>query len=130
LEEIDAKRVTTSKKEPALRRRELLKAISKPLLQAVAQNANALAQSPFGCRFIYEVLLGCDGEKSEALEAVARIAEGDPGMSGHVAGSVAGGRMMKALVMGGYYNVKLGKVDGAASFASVLLDTKRWLTNK
>ncbi|KAI9767264.1 MAG: pumilio domain member 6 [Geoglossum simile] len=111
LEEIDARRATTSKKEPALRRQELLKAISKSLLQAVSQNAEALVQSPFGCRFIYEVLLGCDGEKSEALEAVARMAEGDPNTGGHVAGSAAGGRMMKVLVMGGHYSVKLGKVD-------------------
>ncbi|KAI9782963.1 MAG: pumilio domain member 6 [Geoglossum umbratile] len=111
LEEIDARRVTTSKKDSTLRRQELLKAITKPLLQVVVQNVETLAQSSFGCRFIYEVLLGCDGEKAEALEAVASAAEGDPSVDGHVAGSAAGGRMMKVLVMGGYYNAKSGKVD-------------------
>jgi pumilio family protein 6 len=115
LEEIDSRRIITSKKDPAVRRLELLKAISKPLLQAVAQNVETLVQSSLGCQFISEVLLDCDGEKTEALEAVVRVAEGDPSVDGHIAGSAAGGRMMKALVMGGHYNVKSGKVDGETS---------------
>lgn len=114
LEEIDSRRSTTSKKDPAIRRHELLRAISSPLLQVVAQNVEMLVQSSFGCQFISEVLLGCEGEKTEALEAVVRVAEGDPSVDGHTAGSAAGGRMLKSLVMGGHYNVKSGKVDGRA----------------
>ncbi|KAH0565582.1 hypothetical protein GP486_001032 [Trichoglossum hirsutum] len=125
LEEIDSRRITTSKKDPATRRHELLRAISKPLLEVVAQNVEMLVQSSFGCQFISEVLLGCEGEKAEALEAVARVAEGDPSVDGHTADSAAGGRMVKSLVMGGHYNVKSGKVDAVIpplEFHSLLYD--------
>ncbi|KAH0544097.1 hypothetical protein FGG08_001715 [Glutinoglossum americanum] len=123
LEEIDSRRTTTSKKDPVIRRKELLKAVSKPLLHAVAQNTETLMQSSFGCQFISEVLLGCDGEKTEALEAVVQVAEGDPSIDGHVAGSAAGGRMMKALVMGGHYNIKWGRVDGGVPFMPILSES-------
>lgn len=78
LEEIDQVRTTTSKKAPETRRAELAKALSPYLLKAIAAAAADLTSTSFGCQFITEVLFGAEGDKSEALAAVAEIAAGNP----------------------------------------------------
>ena len=112
LDEVDDARRSTSKKEPWLRREELLKALSPSLLGTVVDHGQALGQSPLGCAFISDVLLGCVGEKQPALEAVADLAGGDPTADGHLAHAPTAGRMLKALVLGGYYHAATGKVHG------------------
>ncbi|RAL65250.1 hypothetical protein DID88_001356 [Monilinia fructigena] len=71
LSEIDTIRTTTSKKDPEIRRQELIKALSPYLLKAIASASRELIATSFGCQFITEVLFGAEGDKSAALEALA-----------------------------------------------------------
>ncbi|KAA6411191.1 MAG: ARM repeat-containing protein [Lasallia pustulata] len=103
LDEIHRIRATTSKKEPETRRKELLKALSPPLLSFIATNAENLVQTSFGSLFITEVLLGAEGEKQEALEAIADLANASEEVRTSLE-SPAAGRMLKSLVLGGKYN--------------------------
>ncbi|KAI9743744.1 MAG: pumilio domain member 6, partial [Candelina submexicana] len=123
LEAIQSIRMATSKKEPEVRRKELIKAISPSLLSTIEQNAEKLAQSLFGCQFIFEVLLGADGDKASAMDSVADLAMGNPAVEGHVAQSQAASRMLKTLVVGGRFDVKTGKVEPVQpplGFAAIL----------
>jgi len=110
IEEVHKIRETTSKKEPETRRLELVKSLSSACLDTIASQAESLLQSSFGCQFISEVLLGSEGDKSQALASVAEAAAGDPKEEGHVAQSPFGGRMIKTLVLGGRFDPKTKKV--------------------
>jgi pumilio homology domain family member 6 len=134
LSEIDSIRATTSKKDPNIRRKELAKALSPPLISAIATCSAELVATPFGCQFIVAVLFGADGDKSEALKAVASTAAGDPNIPitapkaltaraedainthevpdpyVHIAASPSAGKMLKSLVVGGPYDKDLKKV--------------------
>ena len=112
LDEIDSIRASTSKKDPAVRRLELLKAISTPMLRAIEEHVQVLLESSFGCQFITEVLLGGVGEKSVALDKVADAVSGDPSNDEHLARSSPVGKMLKSLVLGGRFNAKTGNVEG------------------
>ncbi|KAI9875481.1 MAG: pumilio domain member 6 [Pleopsidium flavum] len=107
LDELHGIRKTTSKKEPEIRRKELLRALSVPLLASIAAQAETLVQTSFGCQFISEVLLDAEGDKREALDAIASIAKSNM----EAFESPAAGRMMKSLVLGGRYNSKTKTVD-------------------
>ncbi|KAI9696537.1 MAG: pumilio domain member 6 [Candelina mexicana] len=123
LEEIQSIRLATSKKEPEVRRKELIKAISPSLLSTIDQNAEKLAQSVFGCQFIIEVLLGAEGDKASAMGSVADLAMGNPAVEGHVAQNQAASRMLKTLVVGGRFDAKTGKVEPVQpplGFAAIL----------
>jgi len=78
LAEVDKIRVTTSKKDPEVRRSALAKSLSPFLLKAIEAAASDLIATSFGCQFVTEVLLGAEGDKAAALEAVAKTAGGDP----------------------------------------------------
>ncbi|KAI9851455.1 MAG: pumilio domain member 6 [Thelocarpon superellum] len=111
LQEIEHIRSSTSKKDPVTRRQELLRALSPNLLHAVETHATPLCQSSFGCQFVMEVLLGCEGEKSKALAQVADLAKGDPGDDEHMVKRAAAGRMLKTLVLGGRFNPKISSIE-------------------
>ncbi len=106
LNEIHEVRATTSKKEPEIRRKELVRSLSGPLLTTITTEAAQLAQTSFGCQLITEALLGCEGDKTAAVEAVADLAAGDPNTDDHIARSSYGGRMLKTLVLGGHFDPK------------------------
>ncbi|KAJ9663791.1 Pumilio y domain member 6 [Coniosporium apollinis] len=110
LDEIHEVRSTTSKKEPEIRRKELVRSLSGPVLATIAAEAAQLAQSSFGCQLITEALLGCEGDKEAAVNATADVAAGDPSAEDHIARSSHGGRMLKTLVLGGHYDPKTKKV--------------------
>jgi pumilio family protein 6 len=119
LKEIRDIRQETSKKDPAIRRQELVKAASQTLLEFIAAKAEALMGTSFGCQFIVEVLFDADGDKSSALNAVAAAAKSKPEAkeSAHV------GRMLKLLVQGGRFNNKektIEKVDPPLKFDAIL----------
>lgn len=111
LEDVDQIRSSTSKKDPGVRKQELLDALSPPLLRTVEKSASVLSQSSFGCQFITEVLLGCVGDKTKALKAIAELAEG-PSAPDDLICSVPGGRMLKTLVLGGHFDAKQKRVKG------------------
>ncbi|KAH8591663.1 armadillo-type protein [Bisporella sp. PMI_857] len=122
LEEVDRVRVTTSKKDPEVRRSELAKALSPYLLKAISTNAADLVSTSFGCLLITEVLFGAEGDKSEALAAAAAAAAGDPSYVApaepqedtlgfeqpvpHMGSTAFGGRMLKSLIAGGRFDNK------------------------
>jgi pumilio homology domain family member 6 len=138
LEEIDIIRSTTSKKDPEIRRSELAKALSPFLLKAIESAAGDLVASSFGSQFVTEVLFGAEGDKSASLKAVAETAAGDPKYlqpaatgegtedsqpPSHIAATPWGGKMLKALIAGGRYDIKTKTVlpvEPALNFADIL----------
>ncbi|KAH2529633.1 hypothetical protein KXW40_009147 [Aspergillus fumigatus] len=100
LKEIREIRKETSKKEPAVRRRELVKAASPTLLSFIAARAESLLETSFGCQFIAEVLFDADGDKMPALSAVASAAK----VKSDMKDSPFFGRLLKSLVQGGRFN--------------------------
>lgn len=122
LDQVHSIRATTSKKDPETRRKELLKALSPPLLSFIAANAATLVQSTFGCLFTTEVVLGAEGEKQAALEAIADLATVGPEVQTALA-SPAAGRMLKTLVLGGKFNPatkRIQTVDPPLGFHAIL----------
>ncbi|KAM5444118.1 Pumilio y domain member 6 [Microsporum ferrugineum] len=107
LDEVFEIRSQTSKKDPDVRRRELIAAASPALLECIVSNAAALAETSFGARFITEVLFDSTGDKAAALESVAALADSE----GDVLKSPNAGRMLKALVQGGRFNNATKKVE-------------------
>lgn len=107
LNEIHDIRKTTSKKDPDVRRTELLKAISQTLLDLIAERPEDLIRSSFGCQFVGDLLLGGIGDKKEALSAVAGLSqrEGDAEMQAALETPHAG-RLLKSLVQGGRFDKK------------------------
>ncbi|MCJ1388583.1 pumilio domain member 6 [Xylographa bjoerkii] len=110
LKEIHSIRSTTSKKDPDVRRKELAKALSPILLSYIANNAEALVQNSFGCQFVSEVLLSADGDKTEALQAIANLTEGNGAIPDYLQAPAAS-RMLKALALGGRFNPKTKAID-------------------
>ncbi|KAG4424431.1 hypothetical protein IFR04_002487 [Cadophora malorum] len=137
LAEVDKVRVTTSKKDPEIRRAELAKALSPTLLKAIPAAASELAATSFGLQFLTEVLLAAEGDKTAALKAVAETAAGDPTYiqpvvaegetstepPSHVASTSHGGKMIKSLIAGGRFDPKtkaIIPIEPALNFADIL----------
>ncbi|KAK8216374.1 pumilio domain-containing protein [Phyllosticta capitalensis] len=123
LDEIHEVRKQTSKKDPEVRRKEIVRAYSPSLLSVVAADPSALAESSFGCQFITETLLGAEGDKTEAVNAVAALAAGDPNSEGHIAQTSHAGRMLKSLATGGHFDPQtkqLKLVDPPLNFHNAL----------
>lgn len=121
LKEIREIRKETSKKDPTVRRNELVKAASPTLLEFIAASAPSLMETSFGCQFMSEVLFDADGDKSAALSAVAVAAKS----KSEVKDSAFVGRMLKSLVQGGRFNTKekvVEKVDPPLGFHSLLYE--------
>ncbi|KAI0012920.1 ARM repeat-containing protein [Xylariaceae sp. FL0662B] len=140
LEEIWEIRKTTSKKDPETRRKELVAALSPPLLAAIASSPLDLISTSFGAQMATEALLSGVGDKSSALQAIASTAEGDPnegdGLTGsadettngsapqvHISKAPHGGRMFKTLIAGGHFDKatrQIIPVDPPLHFADIL----------
>ena len=113
LPEIHDIRSTTSKKDPELRRKELVRALSPTLLPFIAAKAEELIQTSFGCQFLGEVLLSAEGDKEEALFQVAHLAhigQNSVEMQASIE-TPAASRMLKSLVLGGRFNPKTKAID-------------------
>lgn len=135
LKEIHEIRKTTSKKDPEVRRKELVTAMSPSLLDAIATSARDLVSTSFGCQFITDVLLDADGaDKTNALQAIAEAAGGDPnaaansdelytGEYAHPSQTAWAERMFKTLIQGGRFDKatrSVKPVEPALDFANVL----------
>lgn len=134
LKEVHEVRKETSKKDPDARRTELVTAMSPSLLEAIAQSAQDLISTSFGCQFVTDVLLGAVGDKSQALEAVAEAAGGDPsalensdeqysGEYVHPSQTSWAERMFKTLIQGGRFDKETKKikvVEPPLDFANIL----------
>ncbi|PKX94326.1 uncharacterized protein P174DRAFT_389508 [Aspergillus novofumigatus IBT 16806] len=121
LKEIREIRQETSKKEPAVRRQELVKAASPTLLSLIAARAESLLETSFGCQFIAEVLFDADGDKTPALSAVAAAAK----VKSDMKDSPFFGRLLKSLVQGGRFNTAekvVEKVQPPLNFHALLYE--------
>ena len=110
LDEIHRIRTTTSKKDPELRRKELMASLSPPLLTIISSHAKEFVSTLFGCQFISEVLLGAPSGREPALDALAALAQGDDETKS-LLNSPAAGRMLKTLVLGGRFNPTSKGID-------------------
>ena len=107
-------RETTSKKNPAVRRQELLVEISPSLLSYIKKSVKELIRSLFGCQFMTDVLLGSPDDASAALREIAEQAKKlVPPYEAtlELRNPTAVDRMLKALVLGGRYNPKTQKIE-------------------
>jgi pumilio family protein 6 len=135
LREIHEIRKLTSKKDAEVRRKELITAMSPALLEAITTSAKDLVSTSFGCQFLTDVLLGAVGDKSQALQAVAEAAAGDPAASEvnelggysseypHPSQAPWAERMYKTLIQGGRFDKatkKIELVDPPLDFANIL----------
>ena len=133
LDEIHEIRKTTSKKEPEVRRKELVASISAQLLAAVAASPSDLVTTSFGCQFAAEVLLSTVGDKKAALAAIASTAGGDTTppveeetympLAPHISLTPFGGKMFKTLIAGGRFDKETGalkRIDPPLNFADIL----------
>ncbi|GAP90483.1 putative PUF6 Member of the PUF protein family [Rosellinia necatrix] len=140
LEQVWEIRKTSSKKDPETRRKELVTALSPPLLAAIASSPEELISTSFGCQLVTEALLSCVGDKSEALKAVGLTAGGDPDAEPeksdeedeaaaafpslpHISKIPHGGRMFKSLISGGHFDKSSRKIipcDPPLRFADIL----------
>lgn len=128
LRDMHAKRTTTSKKDPSVRRKEIIRALSPALLATVTGHAQTLAASTLGSQFLTEVLLAAEGDNSTAFDAVANLASGDPTTEGHFSQSASAGRMFKTLVQGGHYDAttkQVHKVQSSSAFCEKLFGQVR-----
>lgn len=110
LDEIHRIRNTTSKKDPEVRRKELVASLSPPFLSIIASNAKELVSMSFGCQFISEVLLGAPEGRERVVNAIAALAKGDDETKSLLK-SPAAGRMLKSLVLGGRFNPTKKGID-------------------
>ncbi|KAI1492660.1 armadillo-type protein [Biscogniauxia mediterranea] len=141
LEEVWEIRKNTSKKDPEIRRKELVAAMSPQLLAAIASSPMDLIATSFGSQLVTEALLSGIGDKTAALEAVASTAAGDPNVEAkeveepsdeilpdfppqvHISQASHGGRMFKTLIAGGHFDKatrKIIPVDPPLHFADIL----------
>lgn len=133
LKEVHEIRKTTSKKDPDVRRKELVTAMSPALLEAIATSARDLVSTSFGCQFVTNVFLDGEGDKSQALQAVAETAAGDPsaaetseeiysGEYPHPSQTAWAERMFKTLIQGGRFDKatkKIKPVEPPLEFANI-----------
>lgn len=113
LDEIHKIRSTTSKKDPATRRKELLVHLSPPLLTLIAENVEALVQSSFGCQFMTEVLLSATGDREPTQNAIITLTQTSKLEIKQALDAPFAGRMLKTLVQGGRFNSKTQAVEPA-----------------
>lgn len=104
IQEIREIRKQTSKKDAPMRRTELNKALSQPLLDFIASQAESLLQSSYGCQFVGEVLIGSTGDKEAAMNAIVAMAIKDSMIE--TVTTPNAGRLYKVLVQGGRFDVE------------------------
>ena len=107
IKDVRERRKDTSKKDPQKRRSELVEALSQPLLDLVASSAAQLIESGFGCQFMAEVLLNGTGNKEDALQALATLADGS---ADELLQTPQAGRMVRTLVGGGHFDKDSKKI--------------------
>ena len=122
LNELHSIRTTTSKKDPGVRRKELVTSLSPPLLTFIEKNAHSLMASNLGCYFMVELLLSGIGDRKAAMNSIAALASDNPGVGSGVHSSDFA-RLLKSLVQGGRFNQKtktLDLVDPPLGFHDIL----------
>ena len=110
LDKIQRIRTTTSKKEPEVRRKELISSLSRPLLSLIESHAKGPISTSFRCQFITEVLLGSREGREPAISAVLALVD-DTETEQILLNDSAPGRILKTLVQGGRFSPKTSSID-------------------
>ncbi|KAJ3179868.1 hypothetical protein HDU87_002436 [Geranomyces variabilis] len=76
LEEMDAVRARTSKKDDALRKEQLLKAVSPPLLKVLEERCDELVRDLTSGAVVVEAVFHAHGDKTTLLRNIAKLAGG------------------------------------------------------
>ncbi|XP_069481839.1 pumilio homolog 3 isoform X2 [Ambystoma mexicanum] len=113
-----------SKKDPAVRRRELLELVSPPLLKYLEDHAQELVMDKSSCVLVPSILESALGDTQPAMDAIATIAAEEfvaGGKDGalHVAEHPAGHLVLKWLIE---QDQKLKEAGREGSFARTLVD--------
>ncbi|KAJ7987073.1 hypothetical protein DPEC_G00334970 [Dallia pectoralis] len=114
-----------SKKDVALRRKELLEAVSPPLLQHLCDHARTMVMDKASSVTVSDILGAAFGDLRPAMQAVAEVAADDfipGGVEGqlHMAEHPAGHLVLKWLIE---QDTKMKETDREERFSRVLLDT-------
>ncbi|XP_056097668.1 pumilio homolog 3 isoform X2 [Rhinichthys klamathensis goyatoka] len=123
-----------SKKDVAIRRKELLEAVSPPLLEHLCENAQAMVMDKASCVAVSDILGAAIGDLRPAMEAVAALAAGPlvPGGEDgqlHMAEHPAGHLVLKWLIE---QDAKMKEAAREERFSRILLekveleDLKTW----
>jgi pumilio family protein 6 len=104
LQQVQMIRRKTSKKDPDTRRKEIITPLSPLCLHTIELHAAEIASTSYGCQFICDALIDSVGSKDQALNAVAKLVDGNVEASGHIAQSPFGGKLLKTLISGGRYD--------------------------
>ena len=121
IQEIHRIRQTTSKKDPEVRRKELVANMSGPMLTLIKDRTVDLISTSFGCQFISEILLNAAGDRVPAMGAILSLLDTDRDKFK----SSAAARMLKTLVGGGHYNQEFKQVeitDSSMTFRDLLYE--------
>ncbi|KPI35793.1 Pumilio homology domain family member 6 [Cyphellophora attinorum] len=105
--EVRERRKETSKKDPEKRRAELVEALSQPLFDFITSSATSLIETGYGCQLVAEVLLNGTGNKEDALQAIATLADGS---ADEILQAPHAGRLLKTLVVGGHFDKATGQI--------------------
>ncbi|KAL9044675.1 MAG: hypothetical protein Q9214_002203 [Letrouitia sp. 1 TL-2023] len=119
INEIRVIRPSTSKKDPLVRRKELLAHLSEPMVSLITSHASELVTSAFGCYAITEILLSQTSpasstvDKQPSLQALAAMTSSSQPdeLRSHMLSSPFVGRMLKSLVQGGKFNSQTRSVE-------------------
>ncbi|XP_077441874.1 LOW QUALITY PROTEIN: pumilio homolog 3 [Vanacampus margaritifer] len=116
---------THSKKDTALRRKELLEVVSPPLLDYLRDNAAAMVMDKATSVTVSDILASACGDLRPAMEAVAQLANQDlvpGGIEGqlHMAEHPAGHLVLKWLIEQDLTLLEAGKQE---CFSRILVDT-------
>ncbi|XP_062870431.1 pumilio homolog 3 isoform X2 [Trichomycterus rosablanca] len=114
-----------SKKDVAVRRKELLEAVSHPLLQYLCENTPSMVMDKASSVVVSNILGAAVGDLRPAMEAVARLAAEDfvaGGVDGqlHIAEHPAGHLVLKWLIE---QDAKMQAAEREERFSRVLLET-------
>ena len=114
LHAIRASPTSTSKKDPAVRKTELLASLSPALLDLITSNAKDLIRTPFGAQAVASLILSGPSSTTAARDAAAAailalVRESEDGTDDELKKLLEqphASRMLKNLVQGGFYDPK------------------------
>ncbi|KAL9709456.1 Pumilio y domain member 6 [Leucoagaricus gongylophorus] len=131
LEETDAVRQRTSKKDSETRIAEIRRFASDDLLRWIAQHGAQVSRDPRGSLIATEVMLYAEGDKTSAtktlLDAIAIPYPSSDPSNPHLIDCSWASRMYKTLLQGGHFNKKTQSVElteswDAFKFSSLFVD--------
>ncbi|KAJ9059187.1 Pumilio y domain member 6 [Entomophthora muscae] len=98
LKEHDPIRAASSKKDPAVRSRELLQCFAQPLIDYIAEHASSIIRDPFPSQIMTDALLQPLGDKSKLIDAINSLIAQAGIENDHVLEHITANRVIKTLI--------------------------------